>query len=403
MSLAIESNDISSGWDRTFLNISSEMAEIFCRTSEKVFRVLSTLDPNEFDNLPSRTQEVAFRALIVFTGFLLVCALPLTLAIGLTFGLGSKIFKAVGYALQKDGFTHIRGSAPEEPMGPESTYLTLNGCLVAGGLSRNHGGPVDWRIRIDALIQQILEADAGTIMLQEVYDTAACERLVKGLGAKYAHFFTHLGPSVWGSEGGCMVITKHAYSHFSHTKFSNSDWTLGRGYAILELKAAPDAVEPSFRVVATHLIDGESEIDGKEAPGQVNRAIQVAEIVNGIAERTLKVAKPIPTYVGGDLNINRGSAEDQKRLIPFLEHSYKGHEPTCTYTLLRKWDPVKYKDTPEEILDYFSKVTPDNEIGLKVADSEVVSCRRISTYTPGNTKTARSDHDGLLITVAASA
>jgi hypothetical protein len=156
----------------------------------------------------------------------------------------------------------------------------------------------------------------------------------------------------------------------------------------LELKKTPESNEPCTRTVATHLIDGYSEKD------QARRLIQVSEIIEGVAERTLQVPKPIPTFLAGDLNINRDDAEDQRVLVPFLEHSYKGSEPTCTYTLLAKWD-AKFKNAMEEIFDYFSQIKEANPRSLKVKEAQLLECRRISTYKPGDTRNSLSDHAGI--------
>ncbi|MBS0625692.1 MAG: hypothetical protein JSS32_06545 [Verrucomicrobia bacterium] len=377
---SIDSLDI--GWDRTCLNISSHLAQPICELSRGFIRVITPLKTDEFENYPSLWKEVAFRAGLVFSGVLMACLLPLTLAVGLITGLGSKLFKAIGYSLQKDGYTHIRGKADEAPIVGKATYFDLNACAAAGGFSITHGGPIDWRLRVDWILEEIRRKQPGTIVLQEIYDTDACEWIVKALENEYAHFFTHLGPTVWGSEGGCMVITKHAYSHFSHTMFSNTDWTLRRGYAILELKATPDADKPIQRIVGTHLHHGSAEESAEK------REIQFGEIREGVRARP----DVIQTFLTGDLNIELKSDEAQNTFASTLIHHYDGKLPTCTSTLAAKWDP-KYTNTPPETIDYFSEFAEG--LGLPVQLAKGVTCERISMYTPGNTQKARSDHDAL--------
>ena len=232
------------GWDRRCLDISSKLAEPFCFVYHQLrYRLIASLDPQKFENCNSRIKEVAIRALIglsIVFGVLLCAILPIPVLCGVVaLALGSRLLRVLGFALQKDGYTHIRGKAAEKELtekDPNVKVSTWNICGPGGGMSLDHGGVIDWRSRLQGIVDKINDEDPGVLLLQEIYDTALSEALVDKLGDKYAHFYTHLGPNNLGSVGGCMVASKYATHKFSHISFENNSWALNRGFATLEIK-----------------------------------------------------------------------------------------------------------------------------------------------------------------------
>ena len=320
-------------WDRTFLDLSSMMAEPLCAAWNLLrFRLAAPLDPQKFENCNTLTKEIAARTFIVLGTVFLVVSMPVQVLCGVAFlGGGSKLLRAIGFALQTGGFTHIRGKGPEitlDPQNPKVKVMSWNVCGVGGGMSLDHGGVVLWRARLDPIIEKIKSEDPDVLILQEIYDTTLGAALIERLQSDYAHFFTHLGPNVWGSVGGVMVVSKCAVHNFSHTSFTTNNWTLNRGFAELELKAAPQDSSPCLKVIGTHLIHGDDLQDKN------NRMAQVAQIVRSVAHRTLPI---VPTILAGDLNIERDQ-EEGTQLSSRLVHGYKGSEPTCTNRLVAQWD-----------------------------------------------------------------
>lgn len=400
MSANIKSFNEGNGWDRTFLDISSKMSEPFCSAWHLLcFRVVTPLDPQKFENCSSVANEVATRVLIglgaAFGAFLTYLApIPIISSVAVL-GVGRMVIRAIGFALQKEGYTHVRGSAPEKSLDasdPQVKVMSWNICGVGGGLSLDHGGVNHWRSRLDAIIQKIKTEDPDVLILQEVYDTALGEAIVDRLKSDYAHFFMHLGPNVWGSVGGCMVISKCAVHHFSHTSFENNKWTLNRGFASLELKATRQDTLPCTRIIGTHLIHGD------ELDDQKNRLEQVAQIVSHVAHQTLAM----PTILTGDLNMERDQKEGEI-LSSLLHHGYQGDQPTCTNRLVAQWDS-KARSVWGETIDYmsvFKSVQPEG-IHLPVIDENVAleNCHLVEAFDESyNTKTALSDHHGLAVVI----
>lgn len=331
--------------DRAFLNLSSKMSEPLCE-GYRLFRY-GLVTPLEFFN--SVTNEVAKRVLIC-AGALLACKLirtyPIPLLTGVaSIGIAGKILRAVGFALQNHRFTHVLGQASEKKLSASLKLMTWNICGLAGGFSLDHGGVLPWRDRFDEIIQTIQTVDPDVLIFQEIVDTELAEAIIAKLQINYAHFFLHLGSSIWGVGSGLMVLTKCPVHDFQFTSFTNNDWTLHRGFATLELKKSKDDDQPCIRILGTHLLHGKPNI------AHANRMQQISEMIQSITQKTLK----LPTIIAGDLNIER-DLRDGKELKQLLHHGYVGREPTCTNQFLAIWNQKAALAFPEETVDYISAV-----------------------------------------------
>jgi endonuclease/exonuclease/phosphatase family metal-dependent hydrolase len=362
------------------------MAEPFCALWSLGYRVAAPDDLGKFENCRERTEEAANRVLAI-SAILLSCALlglfPLpVLSIVVVVREGSKLLRAIGFALQKGGYNYIRGEAAEkaiDPSSPKVKVMTFNVCGPGGGMSLDHGGVIPWQKRLDALVEKIRAEDPDVLLLQEIYDRALLEALVERLKVEYAHFFTDLGPNVMGSVGGLMVISKCPVHRFSHTSFKNNKWTLNRGFGTLEIKARAEDTASCLRIINTHLIHGNEEQDKK------SRMEQVAQLVQEVADRRL-----IPTVVGADFNIER----DEKSLS-FLDHAYLGREPTCTNRLVEQWNRV-VKIPRDEIIDNISLIRDTNLHGAVSFED----CHLVKSFDESyDTSKALSDHHGVTATI----
>ena len=375
--------------DRSFLNLSSQMAGFFSWTYRTFgYRLVAPLGPDKFDNSTSKVKEIATRALIVLGGALSLWFAGLYIVMGaVVLGAACKLFRGVGFALQKEGFTHVRGSAPEIALeNGQAKVMTWNLRGHSGGLHYEHG-VIHWQSRVDRIVENIQAEQPDVIVLQEIYDTALVEKLVSQLGDQYAHFFTQLGKNTWGNTGGCMVITKCAVQRFTHTDFSNNDWQVNRGFETLEIKASPQDASPCARIIGTQLAPG------KEA--QEKRMEQVAQIVDALGRETF----PMPTLFVGSLGIDRDSKEEGKLLTKYLYHSYRDKYPTQSDELGMQWAPIF--DGQEESNDYisfFKRQTAEGKI-LPVIEKNIrmLNCHLVKGFDEDyNTKTALSDHHAVV-------
>jgi endonuclease/exonuclease/phosphatase family metal-dependent hydrolase len=370
MTCSIDETD----WDRSLLDYSSKCAEPLVWAYGLLrYRLVAPLDPAKFDNCQSKIAEIALRTFIVLAGAFSI-ATGILPAAAIILGIASKVLRAVGFALQKDNYTHVRGTGSEKVLlNHNAKVMTWNICGIGGGMNYDHGGVVDFRLRLNGIVDKIATEDPDVLVLEEVYDTALAEALIERLGSRYAHFFTHLGANTMGSVGGLMVLSKCAVHRFSNSSFTNNHWTLNRTFASLEIKASPEDNQPCARIIGTHFIHDNND----------NRMAQLQQVVE-----SLKKPSPLPTILMGDLNLERDLPEEGGVLAPYLEHGYLGEEPTATNQMLKQWDPSV--DDSTQFIDYISlfKGHPPNV--------QLENVHLIKAYEADfNTRTALSDHNAL--------
>lgn len=357
--------------ERDLLDLSSKCAEPACFVSWVYFRMLTPLDPNKFDNCDTLIQEIAFRTFLGLGTLVALSTIIIPVAI-ITLAVASKVLRAVGFLMQNNNYTHVQGKAEEKTVENQVKVMTWNICGPTGGLHYDHGGVIGWRGRLEGIINQITQADADVLILQEIYDTALAEALINELETRYAHIFMHLGSNVMGSVGGLMVFSKCAPHSFKNSSFMNNKWTLNRTFATLEIKAKPDDQTPCARIIGTHLIHDDNEA----------RKAQIEQIVASIRESVA-----IPTVLAGDLNLEREDPEQGGMLNPYFAHGYQGDLPTRTNNMLKEWNE-KLSD-PGDFIDYISL--------YKEGPGALDNTHIVRAYSDDfNTKTALSDHNGLV-------
>src|SRR3990167_10562319 len=115
--------------DRSFLSLSSKMSDFFSWTYGMLgYRLVAPLDPNKFDNTTSKIGEIGIRTFIVLGTALSLCfAGTYIILTAVVLGVGSKMFRSIGFAFQKEGFTHVRGQATEKVLeNGQASILTWN-------------------------------------------------------------------------------------------------------------------------------------------------------------------------------------------------------------------------------------------------------------------------------------
>ena len=377
--------------DLVCFDISSKMATVFSWTYGMGYRLIAPLDPKKFDNAASKTKELGIRALIVLGAVFSVMVAGATFIpiFGVVLGAGSKAFRKAGYYFQKNGFTPIRGSAPVKTIANGGvSVMTWNIRGYGGGLHYDYG-VVHWRSRIDRIVDSIRKEDSDVVMLQDVQDPDLIKALAQKLGDRYAYFYTHLGPKTFGSESGCMVMTKCAVSKFSYTEFNQHESKINRGFATLEIKASPTDSAPCARIIGTQLTPG--------AGAAEQRMEQFDQIINQLAKQKLAM----PTLFVGSLHVDRDSQTEEAALLSkYLSHSYLDAGPTHSDALVSQWAPIF--DELEESSDFISlfKSNPPNERVFPVIEKNVrlLDSHLVEGFENNDTKTARSDHHAVVTT-----
>lgn len=375
--------------DRKFLSLSSTMADCYRWTYGLLcYRLVAPLDPNKFDNATSRVKELGIRTLIVLGAMVSVVAGGTFIALtAVVLGVGSKVFRAAGFYFQKDGFTHIRGAAPEVVLKDgEASFMTWNIRGYGAGLHYDHGGVVSWKSRIDGIVDTIQKANPDVIVLQDVLNSGLVESLVAKLGNQYAHFYTYFGGKTWNSESGTMIITKCSVERFSNTDFRTNESDINRGFEIFEIKASSEDKSPCIRVVGTQLTSG------KEA--KEKRMDQIEQIVTKVG----RLKGDLPTFLAASGNLDQ-RGEEGEFLNKFF-YPTRDKEPTHSPDLIKQWAPIY--EGEEESSDFISflrrntaegKVLPVIERNVRLLETRIIPAFEINPKTQlPDTTTARSDH-----------
>lgn len=388
-------------WARRCFNIASATLEPMCTVVWCGFRM--TVPFSKFDCRVNTVQEVALRALYLCTAALLVIpAMPLA-------GI-SQLFRCAGWALQKRGYTHVRGNADvkekEFSDAVRVKVMTFNIAAVPAGISYKVAGVPDWRLRLDEIIKRIRDASPDVLVIQETYDTAVQEELVCRLKDLYPHFFLHLGVGAFGGlgPGGVMMATKGAVGHFSDHPFRNNAATQCRSFGSLELLHRPGG-SVFARFIGTHLTWREAERQAREQ--------QWLQIREHIQERNNQ--RMIPTFIAADMNVERDQ-EGGKKLSEWVQFYYTEAAPTCWHQLPLEWkkdDQFKAAGCVVDSKNYRSNRPRqiDNILYVRVPeckDVKLIRCDRIESYRDPfstrlndprklfDTRTAVSDHHAVI-------
>ncbi len=377
-----ETDSLFDGLDRRFLDWSSRFAEPLCWASGMLrYRFVSPLDPGKFDNTTNKVKEIATR-FCIFSSAALAFAFAGThlLLTSVVIGAASQIFRVVGFALQKNRFTHVKGSAVETPLDRSHiSVLSWDICGEYGGLSYRNGGVVHWRSRLEKIVEKINAENPDVIVLQGIHDTALTEALIQRL-PDYAHFFTHMGGSALKNSNGCMVITKHAVEDFSHTELPHGD-----SYERFTLKNGLG--EPVIRFFATTL-----QSEGED------RIKSLSQVIDKLSEEK-SVLPTLSTMTNANLN----NPEERDALSKYFHHSYRGQDPTSTDQLAMQWDAkCQTSDGKSDLISLVKRTLADGSSLPVLAKVKMDDCHLVEGFNSQtfDTKTALSNHHGILTEIS---
>jgi hypothetical protein len=367
------------GLDRAFFDLSSKFEEpLYWAYGLLRHRLVSVLEPNRFDNASSKTREIAYRVWIATCAAIAFAGAGLHLLAGaVALKATSKMLHVVGRALQKEGYTHGRGNAPEKRLeNGQINVMTWNIRGQRTGLHYVNGGVVHWRSRIDAIVEKIRQEDPDVLVLQEVHDSALAKALTEKLADQFAHFYTHF-------TGGGMVLTKCSVDGFQFTPFSNGC----RGFETLEIKASSDSPSPCIRIIGTHLPSGIEE----------NKKCMV-EIVDALEKRETT----LPTLFVGNVTVDEDLTDEATFLSEYVHHGYRRIEPTHTGHLAAQWRGTDGKNAVDDFISLFKRnlsegrALPVIEKGIRLDDCHLIKGFD-ETY---NTKEALSDHHAVVAKIS---
>jgi len=339
--------------------------------SGPVIRVYATpIRPGKEGNFSSYLLEAVWR---IFISIFCVVTAPLTISLALV---GAGLEKA-GDLIKQVPYTHLQGIAKEKQEDGKYRLMTLNACMLWGGLPIPLGGMRPPSTRMEKMAEKIREEDPDVLVMQEMaFDSA--HQLYGKLKDKYTHFFTRIGPNPPLMESGLLVASKYPVLNAGFIPFPNQ----------LGIKRGAFWIEtPKCFVFTTHLEFGHR----KEGANERDKQLEL--IWNKMKD--LKEKKPC--FLMGDFNMDQKSYAAIGMPLKFHDPYLKKHSTiteatsTCTNVINAYICGDKPPDKPWELDDYALLAKgPHDRFKL---DTQLVQM-----YDNDKPYEALTDHRGLILT-----
>ncbi|MBS0625669.1 MAG: hypothetical protein JSS32_06430 [Verrucomicrobia bacterium] len=283
----------------------SYLTDPICKAHELYRRVqiIDKLDAKA-TQISRLIQKIAFCAGIVGAFVLaLITSLP------------GMLLRGLAAQIQQTSYTHFQ-FGPGKPIPEEGfTLLSWNICCTGGGYSISDGGVVPWADRIDAIADQILEADADVNCIYETFDFHSAYYLMMRLREKgYVDFYFNIGPQAVGVTSGIFVASKCKLDNVEFDRFPK-DSLVGRTKAAAKGVFSFDLGDAA-RIFTTHL--QHSEEPQFPTPDEVKARKQQMEII----VKKVDQIKDRCVVVTGDLNLD----DDEYQASFWKDRFVKGKE-----------------------------------------------------------------------------
>lgn len=291
-------------------------------------------------------------------------------------------------------FTFLKGNGAE---GKQKDHLSLfNGNLLfmPDDYTWFFGGCSRYEKRVDALAEKIIETQADLVCLQEIHDVESSDALYEKLKDTYPYFYLNIGQGDYTKDptgimmnSGLFVASKYPIESPTFIPFRQEgrQWQINKGYFFGTVLVEGT---PYCYLYTTHL----NPFDDENA--QSVRKLQAQEVTEQIESQHL----PIPTFVVGDLNVNKGTSEwDASPLSQNFIHHFFGDLDTCTDTL------NEYVNTPKENRNNIEREGHLCDYALMSKKNPgTIDSHLVLLYDLDDPENALSDHHGILSIVSQS-
>jgi endonuclease/exonuclease/phosphatase family metal-dependent hydrolase len=292
-------------------------------------------------------------------------------------------------------FTYAKGDLKEKvlPRNKTVTILNWNICCFNWGLSMIFGGVLPWQERISRIALALQNSGADIICLQEVFSSEAAEELYLKLKKSFANFYINIGPRAYGFDilnlgipSGLFVASKYPLSNPVFHPYSAEQTPKSRGYGFFSAEIM-NKNTPLASIITTHLQPG------SDAEDLQFRRAQLQAILSNVSDQT-------PTFVCGDLNIERDSKEYNQEIKPEFINTYNNPQWTCCELkdYWWKWDQnlekFRASNLEYEWIDYFLRLKDQSYQSIQSIHSRILLVGNLL-----NPKEALSDHRPLLTTI----
>jgi endonuclease/exonuclease/phosphatase family metal-dependent hydrolase len=332
--------------------------------------------PGEFGNLSTKTLERVSRA---FQFIFCVVVAPVALVgLGISFALDS-----LGDYMTQKSYMKLVGNAEEKKSCSKPSFMTLNACMLWGGLPILFGGVRPARERIDEVANLILEQDPDVLVMQEMSFESG-RSLWDKLKDTYASGFTRISPMPGFSlDSGLFIACKLPIVTEPIFYPLPSHKIIKKGFFYFETE--------KHAVFVAHLVAGD------EAEDAAVRKEQLDAIVSKMQKARKELSKEC--LLLGDLNINlKRTGNDEystSKVSEFLANDTIPCEITeetanCTNRLIAyaKGQKVEEENAFEHI---------DYALRLRTPFGTPLTVRLVATYDLNQPDRALSDHKGLFV------
>jgi len=282
--------------------------------------------------------------------------------------LGAGLYWASDIISQKP-YTYLKATGPEITPNNTLKMMTLNTCMLPGGLPFVLGGLPPASKRIGKLETLIRNQNPDVLLLQEMAHGPSME-LYQKIQDLYPHFFIRIGPNPPLMESGLFIASRFPIHNKGFIPYDNQFGIL-RGAFWIETKEAV--------IFTSHLEYGEKK-----------NHMRIDQL-NKIKEKMGEFEKPC--FLLGDLNIDRyvdGHYEECQIAEDFSDPIPK-NTPTCCCKLETVMRGTSIPTQPNEQDDY--ALLRKKEPGAFYLDTEI-----IDTYKEDRPHDATSDHKAILLT-----
>lgn len=274
------------------------------------------------------------------------------------------------------------------PEDKKVSVINWNVCFFHYDLSMLFGGVLPWQVRVDRVVEEVCRQDADIVCLQEVFSQEAAEQLYQRLKGEYAHFYLNIGPKLCGFDlfalgipSGLFVASKYPLANPVFTPFDKNQTPKVRGYGFFTCEIVSQN-KPFAVLTTTHLHPGNDVEDIRFRERQANAILEKLKT---------KASNGIPSFLCGDLNIERDGETYQKLTQGFI-NNYDGLDWTCCELRNYWWRAGQNVQLFEQLglelewVDYFMR--------LKETSHHVpsVKTRIVSVNNPSEPQNALSDH-----------
>lgn len=208
-----------------------------------------------------------------------------------------------GLQTQLTPFIYLQADKKDKVLPLEKSFslLSWNICCIGGGYPISDGGVTPWSMRIQSVVERILEKNADVNCLYEVFDVQTAYILYEAMKEKgYTHFYFNMGAKPIGTSSGIFVASKYKIAHPEFIPFSQ-DMLVGRtkhaGKGAFAFDIESEG-KPFATIVTTHM--QHSELPEFPTDEEVNARKMQMELILKKVENTYNRC----VVVTGDLNLD---------------------------------------------------------------------------------------------------